>query len=189
MNGDSRPWATRPQRRCSTGMGMPRRRNRRHGKVHRNKCWYHRKEQQDSRLIPPRSCPTDRVHLSPLLHHHPPAQKPAESHRGDTRGGCRAGTAHRPAGEADARFPSGPLRHLQLSRLHHRPGRGDAGNWRPIIAATPRSRMRYATSSTAWDSIISRQAVSPPTPPGWPSKCWRIIWPVGRRASVWASNW
>ena len=64
MNGESRPWATRPQRRCSTGMGMPRRRNRRHGKVHRNKCWYHRKEQQDSRLIPPRSCPTDRVHLS-----------------------------------------------------------------------------------------------------------------------------
>ena len=51
MNGDSRPWATRPQRRCSTGMGMPRRRNRRHGKVHRNKCRYHRKEQQDSRLI------------------------------------------------------------------------------------------------------------------------------------------
>ena len=64
MNGDSRAWATRPQRRCSTGMGMPRRRNRRHGKVHRNKCWYHRKEQQDSRLIPPRSCPTDRVHLT-----------------------------------------------------------------------------------------------------------------------------
>ena len=26
----------------------------------------------------------------------------------------------------DARFPTGPLRHLQLSRLHHRPGRGDA---------------------------------------------------------------
>ena len=64
MNGEGRPWATRPQRRCSTGMGMPRRRNRRHGKVHRNKYWYHRKEQQDSRLIPPRSCPTDRVHLS-----------------------------------------------------------------------------------------------------------------------------
>ena len=108
-------------------MGMPRRRNRRHGKVHRNKCWYHRKEQQDSRLIPPRSCPTDRVHLSPLLHHHPPAQKPAESHRGDTRGGCRAGTAHRPAGEGHARFPAGPIRQLRLSRLHHRPGRGDPG--------------------------------------------------------------
>ena len=46
MNGEGRPWATRPQRRCSTGMGMPRRRNRRHGKVHRNKYWYHRKEQQ-----------------------------------------------------------------------------------------------------------------------------------------------
>ena len=38
----------------------------------------------------------------------------------------RAGTAHRPAGEADARFPTGPLRQIQLSRLHHRPGRGVA---------------------------------------------------------------
>ena len=34
----------------------------------------------------------------------------------------RAGAAHRPAREAHARFPVGPLRHLQLSRLHHRPG-------------------------------------------------------------------
>ena len=42
------------------------------------------------------------------------------------RGGRRAGTAHRPAGEADARFPTGPLRQIQLSRLHHRPGRGVA---------------------------------------------------------------
>ena len=89
----------------------------------------------------------------PLLHRHPPAQKPAQSHRGDTRrcldadslldgrcrrrgrdhlhplpgrGGRRAGTAHRPAGEADARFPTGPLRQIQLSWLHHRPGRGVA---------------------------------------------------------------
>ena len=37
------------------------------------------------------------------------------------------GAAHRPAGEAHARFPARPLRHLQLSRLHHRPGWGDAG--------------------------------------------------------------
>ena len=29
--------------------------------------------------------------------------------------------------EAGARFSTGSLRHLQLSRLHHRPGRGDAG--------------------------------------------------------------
>ena len=97
------------------------------------------------RRLPPDQCP--------LLHHHPPAQKPAQSHRGDTRrcldadslldgrcrrcgrdhlhplpgrGGCRAGTAHRPAGEADARFPTGPLRQIQLSWLHHRPGRGVA---------------------------------------------------------------
>ena len=31
----------------------------------------------------------------------------------------RAGAAHRPAREAHARFPVGPLRQLQLSRLHH----------------------------------------------------------------------
>ena len=46
-------------------------------------------------------------------------------------------------------FPARPLRQIQLSRLHHRPRWGDAGNWRPIIAATPRSRTPYATSSTA----------------------------------------
>ena len=40
--------------------------------------------------------------------------------------GRRAGAAHCPAGEADARFPARPLRQIQLSRLHHRPGRGDA---------------------------------------------------------------
>ena len=32
---------------------------------------------------------------------------------------------------AHARFPAGPLRQLQLSRFHHRPGRGYLGNWRP----------------------------------------------------------
>ena len=90
----------------------------------------------------------------PLLHRHPPAHQPAESHRGDTRGGldshslldgrrrrCRrddlhpvpdqagrpAGAAHCPAGEADTRFPARPLRQIQLSRLHHRPRWGDAG--------------------------------------------------------------
>ncbi len=43
------------------------------------------------------------------------------------RGGRRAGTAHRSEGEAHARFPTGPLRQLQLSWLHHRPGRGYPG--------------------------------------------------------------
>ena len=37
----------------------------------------------------------------------------------------RAGAAHCPTGEADTRFPARPLRQIQLSRLHHRPGRGD----------------------------------------------------------------
>ena len=32
-----------------------------------------------------------------------------------------------PACEADARFPARPLRQIQLSRLHHRPGRRDPG--------------------------------------------------------------
>ena len=90
----------------------------------------------------------------PLLYHHPPARQPAGSDRGDTRGGLdshslldgrrrrcrrddlhpvpdqagrRAGAAHCPAGEADARFPARPLRQIQLSRLHHRPRWGDAG--------------------------------------------------------------
>ena len=112
----------------------------------------------------------------PLLHHRPPAQKPAGPHRGDTGGGTglpfptdgrrrrccrddlhpvpdqagrRAGAAHCPAGEADARFPARPLRHLQLSRLHHRPRWGRRWSWRPTTAATPRSRTPFATSSTA----------------------------------------
>ena len=43
-------------------------------------------------------------------------------------------------------------------------------NWRPIIAATPRSRTPSATSSTGWVSTTCPRAASPPTPPGWPSK-------------------
>ena len=61
----------------------------------------------------------------------------------------RAGAAHRPAREAHARFPVGPLRHLQLSRLHHRPGGGNPGTGgRP--SAPRRSRTPSETSSTAW---------------------------------------
>ena len=39
--------------------------------------------------------------------------------------------------EAHARFPVGPLRQLQLSRLHHRPGGGRPGTGWPTIGATP----------------------------------------------------
>ena len=49
----------------------------------------------------------------------------------------------------------GAVRQLQLSRLHHRPGTGKPWNWRPTIAATPRSRTPFATSSTASGSTIS----------------------------------
>ena len=44
------------------------------------------------------------------------------------------------------------------------------GSQLALFAATPRSRTRSETSSTASDSTISPQAASPPTPPGWPSK-------------------
>ena len=53
----------------------------------------------------------------------------------------RAGAAHRPAREAHARFPVGPLRHLQLSRLHHRPGGGNPGTGgRPSAPRRDRER-------------------------------------------------
>ena len=111
----------------------------------------------------------------PLLHHHPPAQKPAQSHRGDTRrcldadslldGRCRRcgrDHLHPLPGEADAapvrlivrrvkptpgpNWPSSPNTAITASS----PTRdGSCSNWRLTIAATPRSRMPYATSSTA----------------------------------------
>ena len=68
-------------------------------------------------------------------------------------------------------------------------GMGKPWNWRPTIAATPRSRMPSETSSTASASTISPRAASPPTAPGWPSRCWPITWPAGPRASVWARGW
>ena len=43
-------------------------------------------------------------------------------------------------------------------------------NWRPTIAAMPRSRTPLETSSTAWASTISHRGASPPTPLGWPSR-------------------
>ena len=112
----------------------------------------------------------------PLLHHHPPAQKPAQSHRGDTKmPGRRFLTGwtappmwprppappSRPIGLATPvrlivrrvkptpGSQAGPLRQIQLSWLHHRPG-GESSNWRLTIAATPRSRMPSETSSTVW---------------------------------------
>ena len=91
-------------------------------------------------------------HGCPLLHHHP-ARQPAQSHRGDTRDGLEpipywmdgaadvAETTYTPfqseadaapvrlipAGDSRRPVPTGPLRHLQLSRLHHRPGRRNPG--------------------------------------------------------------
>ena len=49
----------------------------------------------------------------------PPSARPTDWKEGARR---HTGAAHRPQGEAHARFPTRPLRQLQLSRLHHRPG-------------------------------------------------------------------
>ena len=111
-----------------------------------------------------------------LLYHHPPARQPAGPDRGDTRGGLdshslldgrrrrcrrddlhpvpdqagrRAGAAHCPAGEADARFPASPSSPDTAITPSSPTAMGRRWNWRPIIAATPRSRTPYATSSTA----------------------------------------
>ena len=83
-------------------------------------------------------------------------------------------------------WPSSPATAITASSPT---GTGKPWNWRPTIAATPRSRMPSETSSTASASIISPRAASPPTAPGWPSRCWPITWPVGPRASVWARGW
>ena len=108
----------------------------------------------------------------PLLHHRPPAPPTTQHHRGHTQDGVdahpildgggrrrgrdhvctlreqarrRTGAAHRPPGETHARLPTCPLRHLQLSRLHHRSRTATPCTWRPTIAATPRSRTPSAT--------------------------------------------
>ena len=136
--------------------------------------------------LPPDGCP--------LLHHHPPARPPAEPHRGHTRKGVDAhtlldgrrrrrgrnylhtlslcarcaGAAHRAQSEAHARFPTGPLRPPTATTPSSPTGTGTPRHWRRTIAATPRSKMPSATSSTAWASTVSPRAASPPTPPGGP---------------------
>ena len=47
-------------------------------------------------------------------------------------------------------FSTGPLRQLQLPRLHHRPGRGDPGTGGRSSPPPPRSRTPSETSSTVW---------------------------------------
>ena len=172
------------------------------------------------RLLHPRRGPGLPQDESPLLHHRPPAPEPAGPDRGHTRGGLethplldggrrrrgrnhlhplrqsarrRAGAAHRPAGSAHPRLPVGAIRHLQLSRLHHRPSGGYPGtipwNWRPTTAATPRSRTPSGTSSTAWGSIISPRGASRPTEPGWRYRSWPTTWPAGPGASLWERRW
>ena len=82
----------------------------------------------------------------------------------------RTSAAHRPAGEANARFPTGPLRRRQLSRLHHRPGRRDLGTGGELEAGHRRhagieNAIRDPKHGVGLNHHAPR-AASPPTPPG-----------------------
>ena len=66
-----------------------------------------------------------------------------------TKPGRRAGAAHCPAGEADARFPARPLRQIQLSRLHHRPRWGDAGGGVAQAAIQPVPPLKVPLSKSS----------------------------------------
>ena len=124
------------------------------------------------RRLPPDGCP--------LLHRHPPARPPAESHRGDTRRcldqpipywmdgaadvaetTCRPfqvnltprRTAHRPAGEAGARFhwlSSPPTAITASSPTGTGNVLGDAGTGGRSSPSRRDRECRSATSSTAW---------------------------------------
>ena len=85
------------------------------------------------------------------------------------------------AGEADARFPTGPLRQIQLSWLHHRP-------WTGIVLELEADHRRHAEDRECHTRPVRRRAepsplgpLSPPTAPGWPSRRWPTTWPAGRR--------
>ncbi len=98
----------------------------------------------------------------PLLYDHPPARQPAGPDRGDTRGGldshslldgrrrrCRRDDLHPVPDQAGRPVPSSPSSPDTAITLSSPTAMGRRWNWRPIIAATPRSRTPYATSSTA----------------------------------------
>ena len=93
--------------------------------------------------------------------------------------------------EMDVRFSITIRQHARLRAItaSSPTGTGKPWNWRPTIAATPRSRMPSETSSMASASTISPRAASPPTAHGWPSRCWPITWPAGPPASVWTRGW
>ncbi len=63
--------------------------------------------------------------------------------------GRRAGAAHCPAGDSRRPVPSSPSSPDTAITPSSPTAMGRGWNWRPIIAATPRSRTPYATSSTA----------------------------------------
>ena len=64
------------------------------------------------------------------------------------------------AGEANSRLPTRPLCHLQLSRLHRRPGRRYPGTEADHRRHAEIEKRHPAISSTAWGSTISLRDAS-----------------------------
>ena len=71
--------------------------------------------------------------------------------------------AHRPAGEAHARFPAGPIRQLQLSRLHRR-------------HAEIENAIRDLKYGVGLNHLPSGRFAA------------NAAWPAGRRGSAWVSG-
>ena len=90
----------------------------------------------------------------PLLHHHPPAQEPAQSHRGDTRrGSC-----------LDSPIPywmPRPAADVAETHLHPLPGRG--GHAAPVRLIVRRSEAGARFSTTALFATSTAITASSPT--------------------------
>ena len=90
------------------------------------------------------------------------------------------------AGEAHARFPTGPLRQIQLSWLHHRPGRGalelEADHRRHAEIENAIRDFKYGVGLNHLPS--GRFAANG----AWLAVRWPTTWPAGRRGSAWESG-
>ena len=97
--------------------------------------------------------------------------------------------AHRPAGEADTRFPARPLfaRYSYHGFITDRDGELlelEADHRRHAEVENAIRDLKYGVGLNHMPS--GRFAA---TAPGWRSRRWPTTWPAGRRGSVWASRW
>jgi hypothetical protein len=101
-----------------------------------------------------------------------------------TRGRGRSpGAPDRAPGEADTGQPAGACSASTTTTPSSPTESGRPWSSRPTIAATRRSRTPSEASRRASGSTTCRQAGSPPTVPGWPSRRGPTTWRAGRAAS------